>query len=272
MVGSSGTIPQIMPSRKRLPPWRKSAPSILIPSASPPWTLQDLGWMLALISILFWSVVGLAIYGFGENGPWAGWAEGTQTGFLYLLQTIILLFPLYLFTRVKYKSQPQDFGLRKVPIRTLILRVFQGLLLYYIAATLLAEFERSTQVEIPGLGEQESHVPLFGETMQGLWLGGMLLAVLAPLVEELFFRGYVYQVFKKSVAVGWASVLSAGIFALFHFEFTVFVPLFLLGLILNWLFESTRSLWVPIAFHMVNNALAFLVEIAVFKEWIEIPS
>lgn len=227
-----------------------------------PWTLQDLGWMLALIATLFFGMIGLTVY----------LPEGTQTGFLYFLQTVIILVPLYLFTRIKYKSPPQDFGLRSVRIRTLILRVFQGIVLYYVVATLLAEFEQGTQVEIPGVGEQESHVPLFGETVQGLWLGGILLAVIAPLVEELFFRGYVYQVFKKSVAVGWASVLSAGVFALFHFEFTVFVPLFLLGLILNWLFESTRSLWVPIAFHMVNNAFAFLVEIAVFKEWITLPT
>ncbi len=269
MEGSDDNIPHSMTRRKRLPRQRKSAPPSVQP---PPWTLKDLGQMLVLIAVLFVGVIGLTMYGFGDNGPWIGWPEGTQTGFLYLLQTVILLLPLYLFTHIKYKSSPHHFGLRKVPIRTLALRVFQGIVLYYIVATLLAEFEQSTQVEIPGVGEQESHVPLFGETAQGLWLGGILLAVLAPLVEELFFRGYVYQVFKKSVTVGWASVLSAGVFALFHFEFTVFVPLFLLGLILNWLFESTRSLWVPIAFHMANNAFAFLIEIAVFKEWIEIPT
>ncbi len=135
-----------------------------------PWTLQDLGKMLALIAVLFLGMIGLvAFYGI-DGGTWMKWPESTQTGFLYLLQTLIFLLPLYIFTRVKYKSSPQDFGLRKVPLKTLLLRVLQGILLYYVVATLLAEFEQGTNVEIPGVGDQESHVPLFGETAQGLWL------------------------------------------------------------------------------------------------------
>ena len=117
-------------------------------SVSPPWTLQDLGKMLALIAVLFLGVIGVTLYGFGDNGPWTHWPEGTQTGFLYLLQTVIFLVPLYLFTRVKYKSMPRDFGLRKVPLKTLLFRVLQGIVLYYVVATFLTEFERGTDVDV----------------------------------------------------------------------------------------------------------------------------
>lgn len=214
----------------------------------------------------------LGSYLFGEGGAWSHLPEGLVSSILYGMQTITLLVPLYLFTRIKYKSEPKDFGLRPVKIKPLLKYVALAYLIYYVASAIFVQLQVSYDVEIPGYGEQETHVPLFGDTVEGLIVGALIIVLVAPLIEELFFRGYLYQVFRKySPKVWWASVGSAAIFALFHLEFQVFIPIFILGLVMNWSFEKTGSLWTPIIFHMTNNALAFLLEIAVFYEWIEVP-
>ena len=90
---------------------------------------------------------------------------------------------------------------------------------------------------------------------------GVFVVVVAPLVEELFFRGFLFQALRNS----WGTVLgvagSAFIFALIHFEFDKFVPLFILGVALAMLFQKTNSLWPCIALHAINNSLAFAVSL-----------
>jgi membrane protease YdiL (CAAX protease family) len=92
-------------------------------------------------------------------------------------------------------------------------------------------------------------------------LTGVFVVVVAPLVEELFFRGFLYQALRNS----WGTILgvlgSAAIFSGIHGEPDKFVPLFILGIALAMLFQKTRSLWPCIILHAVNNSLAFAVSL-----------
>lgn len=230
--------------------------------------------MYVFLSVFFLLIglIGFAEWLFGEEGAWSGWAELTQTLFLYVLQSLFLLIPLCVFTVWKYGSDFEAFGFRRVKWGTLFKRMAQGFLFYYGVSLIFVQIEMSYQVDVPGYGEQASHIPLFGDTLGGFVSAFLVIVILGPLVEELFFRGYVYQVFKKYMNVAVASAFSALVFALFHLEFQVLVPLFMLGVILNWLFEGTRSLWTPFVFHVLNNAFAFTLEIALYYQWIELPT
>ncbi len=87
---------------------------------------------------------------------------------------------------------------------------------------------------------------------------GMLLIVVAPFAEELFFRGFLYQAFRNSFGVLPGALLSAVIFGAIHLEFFKLVQLAILGVILALLFEKTKSLWSPIMLHALNNTLAYI--------------
>jgi membrane protease YdiL (CAAX protease family) len=91
---------------------------------------------------------------------------------------------------------------------------------------------------------------------------GILLIVIAPVAEEIFFRGFLYQAFRNSFGVWPGAVLSGLVFGVIHFEFFKLVQLAILGVILALLFERTRSLWPPIMLHAINNTLAFIVLMA----------
>lgn len=84
----------------------------------------------------------------------------------------------------------------------------------------------------------------------------LLVALLPALGEELIFRGIIqqfgYRFFKNPVSSVW---ITAFIFSAIHFQFEGFIPRFILGLFLGYLFYWTKNLLIPIIAHFFNNGL-----------------
>lgn len=104
------------------------------------------------------------------------------------------------------------------------------------------------------------------ETFGAMLFNVFMIAVLPAVGEELLFRGliqkYLIKIFKN-VHVGVA--VAAIIFSAFHMQFYGFIPRFLLGLLLGYMFIYSKSLWVPIAAHFVNNAFAVVTYYYIHK-------
>jgi membrane protease YdiL (CAAX protease family) len=99
----------------------------------------------------------------------------------------------------------------------------------------------------------------FPRSGAGVLLFAVTAILIAPLFEETFFRGFLFQGFTRSWGPIAGALLSAGIFALAHQQLSVFVPLFVLGLLLAWLFYRSGSLWTNIALHASFNAVSVIV-------------
>lgn len=82
--------------------------------------------------------------------------------------------------------------------------------------------------------------------------------IIAPLVEEIIFRGFLYRNLRDGVGKGLAIVISGVIFSAVHMHPTLFLPLAGLGIGLALLYEWTGSLWVPILAHMAFNLLTLI--------------
>jgi len=93
----------------------------------------------------------------------------------------------------------------------------------------------------------------------GLMLNIFMIAVLPAIGEELLFRGiiqkYLILIFKNA-HVG--IILAAIFFSAFHMQFYGFIPRLILGMMLGYLLFWTKSLWVPIIAHFINNAFAVI--------------
>ena len=87
------------------------------------------------------------------------------------------------------------------------------------------------------------------------------LVVLTPVVEEVFFRGFVYSGLVPRLGVGWAMVVSAVVFSLSHLVVGVFIPIFITGMLLALLYHRTGSLWPSIVAHAGQNTLAVALEV-----------
>lgn len=79
--------------------------------------------------------------------------------------------------------------------------------------------------------------------------------VLAPVCEELAFRGLIYRIFRRSMLPLAAGLLSALIFGLMHVEPTKAIWAFFLGVVAALAYERTRSLLAPILIHALFNAV-----------------
>jgi membrane protease YdiL (CAAX protease family) len=101
---------------------------------------------------------------------------------------------------------------------------------------------------------------LGGETTEALMLNLFIVAFAAAVVEEFFFRGVLQQIFHRITNSGhWAVWITAIIFSAIHMQFYGFVPRFLLGVLLGYLFVYSGSLWTPVIIHFINNAAGVLL-------------
>jgi membrane protease YdiL (CAAX protease family) len=89
--------------------------------------------------------------------------------------------------------------------------------------------------------------------------------VLAPIAEEMLFRGILYPMIKQLgfPRLAWWGV--SALFAAIHFNLAIFPPLFVLALLLTLLYERTNNLLAPIVTHSLFNAANFALFYLVYK-------
>lgn len=100
-------------------------------------------------------------------------------------------------------------------------------------------------------------------------LGAIVLACLiAPVVEEMLFRGIILRSFLRQYPPGVAIVHSAAVFGMAHLNMYQFMLAFLLGLLLGKLYERTRSLLPSMLVHgCYNTAVTILAWQSERSEW-----
>lgn len=105
----------------------------------------------------------------------------------------------------------------------------------------------------------------FDEGLATAIVAGVLIVVVAPFCEEVFFRGFFFGGLRRGLPF-WGAALGSGLlFGSIHLSdanLTASAQLAVLGVILAWLYEETDSLWAPIALHAFNNAVAFTFLVA----------
>ena len=91
------------------------------------------------------------------------------------------------------------------------------------------------------------------------WIGILSIVVLAPVFEEMLFRGIILRGFLKNYSATKSIIITAVLFGVLHLNPVQSIIAALLGLALGWIFVKTGSLWVCILFHALNNGLAILL-------------
>ncbi len=93
-----------------------------------------------------------------------------------------------------------------------------------------------------------------------LFILTVLVTIIGPIAEELFFRGFAYPVFRKKIGVRNAILLVSAVFAMLHMNIVSFFPILALGVLLAYLYEKTGSMIPSITVHVIHNsAVIFFV-------------
>ena len=82
--------------------------------------------------------------------------------------------------------------------------------------------------------------------------------LVAPVSEELIFRGYIYAAIKRYLGIPAGILLNAALFAAVHLDIAALVPLFVLALCFSLVYEATGSLLVSTTMHSLFNLVTFL--------------
>jgi len=117
----------------------------------------------------------------------------------------------------------------------------------------------------PPVREVADLTEVFGPTVWGLLLSVALVVIVAPVVEEVVFRGVLQGAFAIHMDWRIAIALSAALFALYHMTLWLFLPLFALGIACGWLAHTRRTLLQAISLHGAYNVLP--VVIAFWMVW-----
>jgi len=191
------------------------APTLVPDPAAGLWTLRNLLLFLAFGVIALFSSNLLVVAGYALLKPWTGWhlsdrALGENAFFLLVLQSIFYLFIflyLYLLVAINYR-QPfwRALAWRRATLRQMLACLAGGVVLAGIvlsAPTLLPE------------APQFPLERLFSSPAAGYAVGGFAILV-APLMEELIFRGLLFGIFEHRVGLRFAVLVTAVLFAGLH--------------------------------------------------------
>jgi hypothetical protein len=230
-----------------------------------PWFFKDTIFVLIVTCLLLGTTfLGLEFLGVSSYFKETEFRSLYVLG-VFLLQWILIVIPLIIFTKKKYKLKIKHFGINKIGVFETIKLVLTGYLLFLGITLIISLIIIYTNIKIPGYQIQEKILPLFGDGLINIIIAGIIIIVIAPILEEVFFRGFILRSMVNKTGIVAGSLISAGIFAVFHMQWGSIIPIFILGLIINSLVIKKKSIIPAIFFHIFNNAISFTIELLILK-------
>lgn len=210
-----------------------------------------------VIYILPQIIVAIALKLLGEN-VFRGMQQGGGISWnfaLYVVNGLISIGLLIWYLR-KCKISLSQIGFNKKNL----LKIWYALPafgLYFLMTTGLFAL---IQIVLPNINLNQDQQTSFdgASTNFEMYLAFVAFCVVAPIAEELIFRGFLYQGLRTKIRPFLAGILTSIIFGLAHLQLNVGIDTFVLSLLLVWLAEETKSLWPSIALHSLKNFIAFL--------------
>jgi uncharacterized protein len=175
------------------------------------------------------------------------------------VQNVILVGTAVAFASMTMRPRAWHFGLNRTDFWSAVGWAALGIFSFYFFTAIYSALVQpdAEQGVTDALGADEGTF--------GLITAGFMVVALAPVAEEVFFRGFFYGALRSRYSVATAALIDGLVFGLIHWDFTaqgleIVPPLALLGVIFCLVYERTGSLFPVIALHAINNALAYGVQ------------
>ena len=184
--------------------------------------------------------------------------ETTEWIFTLTVYVLSLLVPFGIYALCIRMPLRVAFPFRKAKVDLTLGGVFIGLGTTVLASYITGYIQLAFEAVGIGLSMPEYEIP---ETVPGLVLYVIALAVAPAFIEEMIFRGIVMQSLRRYGDI-FALVASALIFGIFHLNMVQMPYAFILGLCIGYFVMRTGSLWVGVIIHFINNGTAVVFELA----------
>jgi hypothetical protein len=172
------------------------------------------------------------------------------------LSYFIMITLLFFFVYIKYKDKIQSLGLQ---FRSFFKSMFLGLAGYVaiIPVLVAAVFISSGLASYFKLKPEARPILEAFLVQDGQFLLVYLMLIVCfvgPVIEEVFFRGFVYTALRKRLSSFLSITISAFFFSWLHMTLFGFLPILILGILLAYLYEKNGTLIPSIIVHIVHNS------------------
>jgi membrane protease YdiL (CAAX protease family) len=240
--------------KRFLPPERYRGPNVFV--------------LLALVLV----VASVANVPFGEDATALVLGDGELTliGATIILvstQTALLLISwLFVYRPRALAGLPRFPG--REPLKAAALGVAWGVAAWVVSTVLIG----IVAVVLQQLGmEPEPQAAERAIEMLNPVLVVLAIVVFAPIAEEVFFRGVVFNAWLREGGRRFAFIGSALLFAVIHVSLLSLIPIFALGLMLAWIYDRTGTLLAPIAMHATVNGISVALALLVRFDVVRLP-
>jgi len=191
------------------------------------------------------------------TGTASGDTSATFTIVATLMQSAAFIGSALLFASFTAPPKPRHFGLRRTPFWPTLGWAALGMVSFYVfsAVYTTAVHPHAKQMVTEDLGA--------GNGTLGLILAGAMVICVAPVAEELFFRGFFFKALRTRYGVLAAAGIDGLVFGIIHYDFSgtsmllILPPLAFLGFMFCLVYEKTGSIVPTIGLHAFNNTIAF---------------
>jgi len=212
-------------------------------------------FIIVIISILTAFLSGGLVLGIGLSNPEA--SQKIYTFISFIIGQGFMLLPLLLFLKLKNEPIIKTIRLNPIDLNTILFTT-----IFSIGIIILSdELDRIIQIFVPA----PDYIVDLNDLLKPESLGGFILlfvavAILAPLGEELLFRGFLQQFLEKHWKdVTRAVLITAFLFSMIHMNPYWFLQIYLLGVLLGFLSWKTNSVIPSLILHGLNNTMAMLI-------------
>lgn len=188
----------------------------------------------------------------GSDGDEEEISVGLAVGAQLVQASLFISIPLIISAISTAREQLTSFfgalGFRRVAIGQSLKWIGIGAVAYYFFVYLV--------VVIVGEPQQDDISGQFGPILVQF----LLIAILASISEEMFFRGLLFGGLRRRMPMLPAALLSGLLFGAMHAPTgpSAVLPLVFFGFMLAVVYEKTGSIWPPIALHTLNNSLVLI--------------
>lgn len=175
-------------------------------------------------------------------------------GVVYALSLVIVIGVPWLVR--KSRTTKEELGVQRFPNWIDIAWVPAGAITYLVLTALITtlamtfltfvDYNQAQDTGFSSMSGQSSYILAF-----------IMLVIIAPVAEELLFRGYLLGKLRKYAPLWIAIIVTSIMFAIVHFAWNVGLDVFALSIVLCVLRVVSGSIWPSIMLHMLKNGVAF---------------
>ncbi len=220
------------------------------------WCLILLVWVAAVLYasqyVIAWLLV--SVFHITESGMNNNVIQAVFTAIAYVVAVTVTIFVPWFV--VKNKTTREELGIRGLPTWSDLLLAPIGFIVFMFVSTILLAL---MQKFLPGINWEQAQDVGFNNliSQSDFMLTFIMLVVVAPVAEEVIFRGWLYGKLRSKIPAIPAIILVSILFGIVHGQWNVGVTVFVMSIVMCTIREITGTIWGGILVHIIKNGIAF---------------